>query len=666
MSILDMANILDINQQFEAWVQFVEYQRLSDSVRPLIGNSWKRCWARMNPYQQVRTSRLSSDHLLAAQINAFSWISLARPIMEDIYQAVEQSDTALVLVNSAGYILDMIGDPEILELTNDLGISVGGDYSESRLGTNALGLALTERIPLQVSGAEHYLKIFHDLAESAAPIFDVSGRPLGAMGVITPVDRHSAHTLGLAVAGARAIEGQQQAEYLLAEQHSHLAQMNAILEANSDGVLVWDAMHTLTRINHAAVKILDLPVQSIIGKRIEEFIIAPPYFQEVLEKLRPINNVELTFRVDGKSVRCLVSLRFITTNRDEHWTIASLKPEMDVRQLVQYQVGTQAYLALEDLPGESAEMRRIYRIVRSAASAQASILIRGESGTGKNLLANAIHNESLRREGPFFIFACSSIPNELVISELLGYDAGFSSKRPGGRPSKFELAQGGTLYFQDIDALPLEAQAVLLNVLDLGIVHRLGSDHPIPVDVRIIASSSGEMEKLIAQGNFRADLFYRLGTFEITLPPLRDRKKDLALLTDRILKRLSRQHNRPLSLAPEVIELFKKYQWPGNIRELEAVLGRAVLQAGVSEIIGPMHLPESIRFPTSEEQEKMQSFSPGPLVDVERQLIMEMAQHCGGNVTQMASMLGIGRTTLWRKMKEFNITAKDFKRNWKP
>jgi len=150
--------------------------------------------------------------------------------------------------------------------------------------------------------------------------------------------------------------------------------------------------------------------------------------------------------------------------------------------------------------------------------------------------------------------------------------------------------------------------------------------------------------------------------YEIKVPPLRERKKDLSLLAERILIRLSQQHNRPLSIAPEVVEMFKRYHWPGNIRELEAVLGRAVLQAGMSELIGPMHLPETLRFPLSDEPEKPGVISPGPLVEMERQLIMEMAIHCGGNVTQMAGMLGIGRTTLWRKMKEFNISAKDFKR----
>ncbi len=653
---------MDSLAQTEAWKLFVETQRLDSGVSPVVAGSWRRCWTRINPYQSANLTHLSSDHLLAAQVNAFEIISLARPIMEDISQAIEQTGTAMILVNSAGFVLDMLGDAEMIEHLRLMGISPGSDLSESRLGTNAFGLALTERMPAQVVGPEHYLVSFHELAESAAPIFELSGRPLGALGLVTLASRHNPHILGLAVAGARAVEGQRQAEYLLAEQNSHLAQLNAILAANSEGVLVWNADHTLMRINDAALKILNLSTGSVIGRKIEEFIIYPAFFQEALEKFRPLNDIELTFQVNGKNIRCLVSLRFILNHQKDQWTVASIKPEKDVRQLVQHQYGTQALMALEDLPGESAEMRRIFRIVRSAANAQASILIRGESGTGKNLLANAIHNESMRREGPFFIFTCSSIPNELFINELLGYDAGFSSRRPGGRPSKFELAQSGTLYFQDVDALPLEAQAVLLNVLDMGIVQRLASDYPIVVDVRIIASTSADMEKLIAQGNFRADLFYRLSAFEITLPPLRERTKDLPLLADRILMRLARQHGRPLSLAPEVTELFQKYHWPGNVRELEAVLGRAVLQAGVSEVIGPMHIPDAIRYPVTDESDLETRDRPVSLFAVERQVILETAQYCAGNVSAMAKMLGIGRTTLWRKMKQFNISAKDFKR----
>jgi transcriptional regulator with PAS, ATPase and Fis domain len=235
-------------------------------------------------------------------------------------------------------------------------------------------------------------------------------------------------------------------------------------------------------------------------------------------------------------------------------------------------------------------MQRVRRFVAAAAYVKTSILIRGEVGTGKNPIASAIHNQSLRREGPFMIFACSSVPSELVVSELSGVEKGASSSIPGGRPSKFELANHGTLYFQDVDALPLQAQGMLLNLIDLGIIQRLGSQRPIPVDVRIIASTSADIEKQISQGNFRSDLFYRLSAFEITTPPLRNRLEDLPVLVDHIIRRLSGQFDHQIEVDPGVIEVLRNYPWPGNIRELEAVLGRAAMQAGFSGVIAPKNL----------------------------------------------------------------------------
>jgi transcriptional regulator of acetoin/glycerol metabolism len=234
---------MDGISQTESWKLFVETQRLDTGVSPVIAASWKRCWTRINPYQSANLTQLSAEHLLAAQVNAFDYMSLARPIMEDISQAIEKTETAMILVNSAGFVLDILGDAEMVERLGRMGIKTGSDLSESRLGTNAFGLALTDRIPSQVVGPQHYLLSFHELAESAAPIFDLSGRPLGALGLVTMAEKHNSHILGLAVAGARAVEGQRQSEYLLAEQNSHLAQLNAILAANSEGVLVWNAEH---------------------------------------------------------------------------------------------------------------------------------------------------------------------------------------------------------------------------------------------------------------------------------------------------------------------------------------------------------------------------------------------------------------------------------------
>ncbi len=389
-------------------------------------------------------------------------MSIARPVMEDIYQFVEGSGVVILFINSSATILDYCGDDEIVMIINQYGLTRGTLVSEAEIGTNAFGLALIDRFPSSVVGAEHYLQRFHELAESAAPVFDLSGHPLGVIGVITRVDNHNPHTLGLVVAGARAIEGQIQTEHLLGEQNSRLAELNAVLSANSQAILVWNAERVLMHMNPAAAELLGVSQDALLGRHIREFVSYPDFIREAVDERVPLTDVELNIEVNGKSITCVVSIRYVLKDNDLQWIIINAREGKDIHKLVQNQVGAQASFTMTDLTGESTQMKHVRRFVKTAAPADASIFIRGESGTGKNPVASAIHNEGNRKDGPFSIYACSSVPSEILVHELLGFDEGISEKMPGGRPSKFELAQGGTMYFQDVEALPLEAQGVLL------------------------------------------------------------------------------------------------------------------------------------------------------------------------------------------------------------
>jgi len=646
-----------------AWEKFTESQSIGDEFVPaIIVNSWRRSWQRINPSQGLRVPHLSPEHFISAQIASFDLISIAKPIMEDAYQYIEHSDTAIILVNGAGYVLDLVGDREMLDELRELGIEQGSLMAEERIGTSAIGLALIEQTPMQVVGMEHYCKELHGLAGSAAPIFDLTGRSLGALGLFTHPDAYHSHSLGLVAAIARAIEGQRQSDQLLAEQNSQLAQLNAILSSITDGIAVWNADNRLIQVNAAASEILKCPIPSLVGKQVEQLFSSPPYLALAIQKHEPLNNVEVSLVLNNHTINCIVNLYFVAKKKgDLQWGILTLRHEQDVRKLVQNQVGAKAVLTLDDIPGVSVQMQRVRSFVHSAADATASILIRGEAGTGKNALASAVHNASVRRDGPFVIFACSSIPNELIINELLGYDESVNPNRTGGRPSKFELAHAGTLYLQDVDALPLEAQAVLLNVLEMGIVQRIGGHRAIEVDVRVIASTSAKMEALISQKSFRADLYYRLTTFAITIPPLRERHNDIPLVVDRVIKRLSRQLGYSLHLGEGVMDLLKRYPWPGNVREIEAMLGRAAIQVDEMGVIEVQHLPNTIRF-TNHLATSDSSLSPvKPLNEIERETILKTAELCRGNVTQMAKVLGIGRTTLWRRLKTLQIEPRDYR-----
>lgn len=645
-----------------AWKEFVETQQIPENTSSLIANSWQRSRTRINLKQPLKMNKLSAEHFLATQISSFDLISVARPIMEDIYQFIESTDTALLLINSAGYVLDLLGDQETITRLKQLGIEQSTLLSEDHIGTNAFGLALIEQMPVHVVGAEHYRPEFHSLAAVAAPIFDLSGRAIGVLGVFTSVKNFHPHCMGLVSAGARAVEGQRQSDGFLAELNSQLDQLNTILSLITDGIVVWNSDNILIHVNPAAVNMIDRPAQSFFGKHIEQLFTIPTILDQAIRQHTVINDVEIALSVDNKTIECVVSLFFVFNKKGEmQWGILTLRPEKNIRRLVQHQVGANAVLTLDDIPGDSTQIQRVRNFVHSAANAGASILIRGEVGTGKNALASAIHNASRRHEGPFLIFSCSSIPNELIVNELLGYEEKQGAALLGSRPSKFELAKMGTLFFQDVDSLPLEAQSVLLNALELGFVQRLGSQRPIDVDVRVIASTSARMETLLSQGSFRSDLYFRLSTFAITIPPLRERSRDIPLVVDRILKHLSRQINQPLSLEKGVLETLKRYPWPGNVREIESVLGRAATQVDATGIIDFAHIPNTIRFINQipEGQHIMPTIQS--LSEVQRETIIRTAQLCRGNVTRMAQALGISRTTLWRHLKEFDLQVDDYR-----
>lgn len=648
-----------------AWEEFITTQKIAPYVPPLISASWRRCWGKVNPFLPVKFTHVDSACLLASQTASFDLMAIARPMLEDIYQCVQGSETALILTNNVGCILDMVSDPSLQEGMKEWGVEPGCLLSEELIGTNSFGLALIERMPVQVAGYEHFVRQFHQLTGAAAPIFDISGHLLGVFGLIMPAEKYHIHSLGLVTAAARSIESQRQSDVLLEEQNSQLAQLNAILSGISDGIMVWKEDGNLVHANHAAGQILGMPLHSMLGHSIYNVLTLPEFVHKQIAKRKTLTDVEGIINVGKQSVRCVLSLDYVfQTSQKIRWVILTLRAENKVRLLVQKQVGAKAPLTLNDIPGETPAMKRVRSFVKSAAGAQASILIRGEAGTGKNVLASAIHNAGPRRNGPFLVFACASVPSELVIPELLGFEEN-ENKQGSGRPSKFELAQGGTLFFQDVDALPLEAQTVLLNALELNVIQRLHGKRAVEIDVRVIASTSANIEKLIARGAFRSDLYYRLSIFSITLPPLRERPDDLPLVIERILTRFSTQLGYTVELSPDAMEILKKYAWPGNIRELEAVLGRAAMQVASSGgCIEVQHLPPEVRMNhTLPPQESIEKINYHSLKEAEYETILRAAQKYRGNLTHMAEALGIGRTTLWRKLKSFDIHVQEFRQH---
>lgn len=306
---------------------------------------------------------------------------------------------------------------------------------------------------------------------------------------------------------------------------------------------------------------------------------------------------------------------------------------------------------------QNPKMEYLKKLGRTAARSNSTVLILGESGTGKELFAQAIHKASYRKFGPFIPINCAAIPKELLESELFGYEAGaFTGARKEGKPGKFELANGGTIFLDEIGDMPLEMQVKLLRVLEEKEFERVGGNKKITLDARIIAATNEKIEEAVEKGKFREDLYYRLNVINIDIPPLRDRKEDIPLLCDHLIEYLSKELNTDKKKIDErTMEILMEYHWPGNVRELRNVLERAITLSS-QKLILPNHLPERLVKNKMEIKDGERVYPLKEVVaEAEKEAIIAALNQAKGNKTLAAESLGIHRTALYRKMEKYNI-----------
>ncbi len=311
---------------------------------------------------------------------------------------------------------------------------------------------------------------------------------------------------------------------------------------------------------------------------------------------------------------------------------------------------------LGSLVGQSRQMVKIYNDVRQIAPTRASVLIRGETGTGKDLAAQAIHNNSPRRDGPFVKLNCASIPEALVESELFGHVAGAFTGAVSGRKGRFELADRGTLFLDEIGELTAPLQAKLLRVLEHQQFERLGDSRTMSVDVRLIAATNRPLEQMIETGAFREDLYYRLRVVSIDMPALRHRREDIPVLADHFIKRARETHHKQVSgITRNAMDLLMRYDWPGNIRELKNIVEGMVIMARPGKTLDVHDVPGYLRQTAAPEVSEIRIPTGVSMKEVERIVIEETMKVSGYNKEVCAKTLGIGLRTLYRKLKEYDI-----------
>lgn len=310
-----------------------------------------------------------------------------------------------------------------------------------------------------------------------------------------------------------------------------------------------------------------------------------------------------------------------------------------------------SFPAATPLLGSSPVMQRVFETIERVADTDANVLILGENGTGKDLVARALHQRSLRRDKPFVAVDMGALSESLLESELFGHAKGAFTDAREDRAGRFEEANGGTIFLDEIGNISLPQQAKLLTVLQQRTVTRVGTNKPRPIDVRLITATNAPIHQLVAQRGFRADLLYRINTIEIQLPPLRERGDDIRVLAEAFLKKYSKQYNRPVdALSPALVKQLQQYAWPGNVRELQHAIERAViLSRGSTLEPGDFYFGSTPAQATVHVQEAIQ------IEDMERKMIQSALQKHNGNITDVARELGLSRQALYRRMEKYGM-----------
>jgi transcriptional regulator of acetoin/glycerol metabolism len=588
----------------------------------------------------------------------------ALPVMETLYEQIVNTHNMVILTDAHGVIVHALGDDDFLVKANRVALNPGVTWSEQSKGTNAIGTAIAERAPTTVHADAHYLSANHFLTCSAAPIFDYQGNILGVLDVSGDRGSYHKHTMALVRMSAQMIENQlftaafenavtlhfhSRPEFIgtLVEGIACFTPGGRFLSANRSALFQLGLPQTALQ-SHTFSSLFGLPLSTLF----DHYRTAAPGLLNLClhsgvkvyarAELRLSNSVFQHYNELPATVETAVTAATATT--------ATTAPKMAVRRL-----SSLRYLNTGD-PHMAALIGKLDKVI----GRDIPILITGETGTGKELLAQAVHNDSPRKNHAFVAVNCASIPETLIESELFGYEEGaFTGARKKGGQGKLLQANGGTLFLDEIGDMPLSLQARLLRVLQERVVTPLGSSKSIPVNLAVICATNRNLRELIAANLFREDLYYRLNGLVVKLPALRERS-DLDVIVERLLAETG-DEGVCCSVAPDIMALFRRHSWPGNFRQLSNLLRTAVVMAGDDRIIKLEHLPDDFLEDVQSEQPQPASAivsaavaaandGVGSLEDLAQAAVKKAFEASGGNVSATAKALGVSRNTVYRKL----------------
>jgi len=606
------------------WKKFVDEGVLdSNRMNERISESWHRCkQANVNPHmnkgQKILSSNIFQDQKKKSQI----FLDIAIPQLQNMRKTIDELQMMALLIDPDGYVLSLSGNQQTLKRAKHINFIEGVKWTEAAVGTNAIGTALQIEEAIMISGTEHYSVASHSWSCAAAPIHNDDGKLIGVLDFSCPIEFSHPYMLGMVTSIAHAIE--RECSIRVHQNELHLIHRfldvidsdEQVVICNHRDVIVSASKKVRERVsNWSRMKLEDL-MQHGLKPKLE----VPVYSND---------------RMIGKCI-------YVQENKQGN--LFSASPFING-------------ITFPGVIGTSNAFQHTLEEIKLVSPTDASVYVCGETGVGKEYVARAIHENSPRKNGPFIAVNCGSLPKELMESELFGYAEGaFTGARRQGYKGKFEQADGGTIFLDEIGEVPPEMQVALLRVLQERTVTPIGSSKEVPVNIRIITATHKDLLRLVEEGKFRQDLYYRLHVYPLYVPSLIERKEDIPYFIQDFCERKNWNVVFPKSICNQ----FSQHKWPGNIRELLNVLeriyilsqGREICEKQISFLLQTMMGNQhQLALQTENQTEHTLNFRE----KIQRDSMVEALEKTNGNVSLAAKLLDVPRSTFYKRMQKYKL-----------
>jgi transcriptional regulator of acetoin/glycerol metabolism len=628
----------------------------ADALRGIVDESWHRCMdGRVDPDTPGAPPPLEEGPLFDLRARNDRLMRASVPFIHQTRELLSQTGTILLLADPDGTILQLAGDTRIIEPAGEVHLIPGCPWNELSCGTNAIGTALALQQPVQIHGAEHFCAGIKRWTCSATVIRDpLDGTVLGVLDVSGLAQTYNQHSLAFIVSMAGRIESSL-GKFAMERRLRLMERCMTYCSGRTDGVIVVDDRGRLVRANPQALAAF---ARLGLSGALESAFPIPDIARIAVGSMSPQSAAWLRFTriervAEGSDTLGFMLIAPAAARR------AALLPD-----LAPAAESTPAP-AFSRIVGTSSALCLAIQKAQQLAKASVPVLLVGETGVGKELFAQGIHQASVRAGGPFIALNCGGMSRDLLTSELFGYAEGaFTGARKSGMTGKIEAANHGTLFLDEIGEMPLDIQPHLLRVLEEGEIYRLGENAARKVDFRLVAATHRDLRADVADGKFRMDLYYRLAVTNIAIPPLRERKDDLPRLLEHWLRVLRERYGAADAVFDDAAyHCLLNYAWPGNVRELRNAIEGAVLMAQ-GGVITVNELPPEVSACAAPAAARQAASSPGSELPRQKVRSLEMAeaesirmaiQQSAGNLTQAAAQLGIAKSTLYLKIRKYAL-----------